>query len=132
MKATIRIALLALLLFGGTEAMAACAQEGQELLCTGVGVNDNDVLFTSGDADLWDTCSISSSAGSVDVQVALDAAGTVWTSAIQLNDQSVDEDARVLATTPGALYWFGGKFKRIRVLQVGASAATVAMRCWDQ
>jgi len=126
----LRLVLIGIALLVSSSTWAACTKEGQQESCNGTGSADQSVLFVTADADLYDTCSLVSSDGSVEVQVTID--GTNWSTAVALEAQGVEDIIRVLATVADQLYWFGVKAKYIRVRQVGATATTAAMRCWDQ
>ena len=115
-------------------AMPAFAAEdflGTYVRFTGTGTNDNDVLFVTSDMDRWDACLLMSSAGAVDVLVSLDGS-TYSTAPLSLQDFGATDMNPVLVTTTGRVYGFVGKFKYIKVLQNGATAATAAMNCWRQ
>lgn len=115
-------------------AMPAFAAEeflGTYVRFTGTGTNDNDVLFTTSDMDRWDACLLMSSVGAVDVLVSLD--GSAYSTApLSMQDFGATDMNPVLVTTSGRVYGFVGKFKYIKVLQNGATAATAAMNCWKQ
>jgi hypothetical protein len=94
---------------------------------TGTGVNDNDVLFTSGDMRPYDTFMIMSTAGAVDVYGSLD--GTNYNTApLSLADLGAVTSDPVVVTVANRLYGFRGKYRYIRVLQNGATAATATLR----
>lgn len=95
---------------------------------SGVGVNDNDILFTIDDKDAqFDTFMLMTTAGAVDVFVSLD--GTNYTTAaLSLTDLgATDNSTDVLLTTAGRMYAFRGLYAKIRVLQNGATAATAKL-----
>ena len=95
---------------------------------SGTGVNDNDVLFTSGDLNSYNVHMIQASAGVVDVEVSLD--GTTYSPAasIALEDMSsVAPATRVLVTASTKVYMLRGKYKNIRLVQNGATAATAVL-----
>ena len=119
------LALIALPAFAAEEFL------GTYVRFTGTGTSDNDVLFTTSDMDRWDACLLMSSAGAVDVLVSLD--GSAYSTApLSLQDFGSTDMNPVLVTTTGRVYGFVGKFKYIKVLQNGATAATAAMNCWKQ
>jgi hypothetical protein len=94
---------------------------------SGTGVNDNDVLFTTGRMNSYDTFMLESTVGAVDVQVTLD--GTNWTTAaLAMTDLGAITSDPVLVTVAGRMYGFKGKYQQIRVLQNGATAATATLR----
>jgi hypothetical protein len=95
---------------------------------TGTGTGDNTVLFTSGDLSSYNVHMIQASAGVVDVEVSLD--GTTYTPAagIALEDMgSVAPTTRVLVTVSTGVYMLRGKYKSIRLVQNGATAATAVL-----
>ena len=96
---------------------------------SGSGTNDNDVLFTTSNIEQHDTFQLMSTAGVVDVEATLD--GTNWTTApIALEDQGATASATyVLVTAAGRMYRFRGKYRQIRVLQNGATAASATLLC---
>lgn len=126
-----RAMLLLALVMLATPVQAAEEFLGTYVRFTGTGADDNDVLFTTSDMDRWDACLLMSSAGAVDVLVSLD--GTNYSTApLSLQDFGATDMNPVLVTTTGRVYGFVGKFKYIKVLQNGATAATAAMNCWRQ
>lgn len=95
----------------------------------GSGANDNDILFTTGDLARFDACVLMSTAGTVDVYASLD--GTNFsTAALSLEDKGSTSLDPVLQAAPNRIYGFVGKFAFIRVLQVGATAASASINCW--
>lgn len=94
---------------------------------TGVGVSDNDVLFTTADMSSYDTFMLHSSAGAVDVLVSLDGT-TFTTDPLSLADLGATSLNPVLLTAPGRMYGFKGSYKAIKVLQNGVTAATAILR----
>jgi len=94
---------------------------------TGTGVSDNDVIITSGDMRPYDTFMVMSTAGAVDVYASLD--GTNFNTApLSLADLGATTSDPVVVTAPNRMYGFRGKYQLIRVLQNGATAATVTLR----
>jgi hypothetical protein len=98
----------------------------------GSGVNTGDTLFTATNTSEWDACNLSSSTGSVTVDVSLD--GTNWIVSITVEDYHSTDPAtdHVAATTAAKMYGFVGKFKAVRLKQNGATAAAASMNCWSQ
>lgn len=125
------IALLALVLLAHlTDARATVADFGEYVAYSGVGVSDNDLLFTTGAMGKFDACMLMSTAGSVDVEVSID--GTNFsTSALSLQDFGASTNDPVLFTVANRVYGFVGKYSKIRVRQNGATAATASMNCWS-
>ena len=90
---------------------------------TGTGANDNDVVLTLDRADAYDTFQILTTAGAVDVFVSLD--GTNFATApLSLSDLGATTSTPVLVTAANRVYGWRGKYRKIRVLQNGASAVT--------
>lgn len=91
--------------------------------CT-AGTNDNDVIVTVSleDASSYDTWILGSSAGAMDVQISLLAAGTVLSSPVALLDMtSTTPSTTVVATTAGKAAALRGKFTSIVISQAGAT-----------
>lgn len=99
------------------------------LYANGVGVNDNDLVFQTGDVSRYDTFMLLSTAGAMDVFVSLD--GTNYSTApLTLQDMSSSSDTPALLTAAGAVFGFRGKFSKIQVLQNGATAvANASLMC---
>ena len=95
---------------------------------SGTGTGDNTVLFTSGDLSSYNIHMIQASAGLVDAEVSLD--GTTYSPAasIALEDMSsIAPTTRVLVTASTNVYMLRGKYKNIRLVQNGATAATAVL-----
>lgn len=89
----------------------------------GTGVSDNDVIFEiASNADQFETWQLGSTAGAMDVFVSGD--GTNYQSAaIALIDLgSTAPSTAVTVTTAGGNYGIRGRWKKIKVLQNGATA----------
>ena len=85
------------------------------------GVNDNDVLLTTGDVSKYDSFLLMSTAGAMDVFVSLD--GTNFSTApLSLQDFGATTTNPVLVTVANRVYGFRGKFRFVRLLQNGAAA----------
>jgi hypothetical protein len=84
---------------------------------------DNDVLVQTNDVSRWDTFMLMSTTGTVDVYVSLD--GTNYsTAALSLQDFGATVADPVTEAAAGRVYGFRGKFRRVRVLQKGATNPT--------
>lgn len=97
---------------------------------SGSNTDDNSVLLTTGDLTNYNEHIIHSTAGAVDVEVTVD--GTNWTSSatapIAMQDMTATASATfVTVTAAGKVYKLIGKFKKIRLVQNGATAATAKM-----
>jgi hypothetical protein len=90
---------------------------------------DNEVLIDTGNVGSFDACVLMSSAGAVDVLLSLDGT-TFATAALSLQDFGATTTDPVLVTTAGRVYGFRHKAMGVRVLQNGATDATVVMNCW--
>lgn len=102
---------------------------GRSTRYSGTGTSDNDVLFTTEDVTQFSAFMLMSTTGAVDVQVSLD--GTNFsTAALSLQDFGATTTDPVLVTAAGRVYGFAGKYRKIRVLQNGATAANASMMCW--
>jgi len=89
------------------------------------GTNDNDVVYTSGDVSSYNQHVIEATAGTVDIQVSVD--GTNWntTPAAVLLHDDVTTGGGVLSASiaSGKVGILKGKYKKIRLLQNGATAS---------
>ncbi len=97
---------------------------------TGVGVSDNDELIafdgTGDDVSGFNTWHFQCVAGAADVSVTLD--GTNWTGPISLADLGAITSDPVIVMAAGRLYGITNLYVMgIRILQNGATAATVVM-----
>lgn len=124
-----RVFLAILLAVGPIASFADVENYGNAIRYYGTGVNDNDVLFTTGDMTVYSACTVMSTAGAVDVVVSLDGTNFA-TSALSLQDFGATTNDPVVVTAAGRVYGFAGKYRKIRVLQNGATAATASMLCW--
>lgn len=95
----------------------------------GVGVNDNDQVFLTGDVSRFDTFMLLSTAGAMDVFVSLDGAN-FSTAPLSLQDFGGTSTAPVLVTAANRVYGFRGKFAAVRIDQNGATAvANATLMC---
>ena len=96
-------------------------------LFAGVGVNDNDLLFTANNVQHYSWFQLITHAGVADVEVSLD--GITWsTAALALRDEGATASATyVLVTTAARVFSFRGKFTSVRVRQNGGTACTGQM-----
>lgn len=87
------------------------------------GVNDNDVVYSSDQVDQYRDHVIEVIAGTVTVQGSLD--GENWSVDLFTQDLQVATRDTYVATMTGAgkLFRLPGRFKKIRVLQDGATAS---------
>lgn len=112
-----------------SKAQTPCQAIGEILVCTGVGVNDEDALFTTNDVSAYDACMLMSSQGTVDVEGSLD--GSNYSTALALEQRGAVSTDKVLITTAGVMFNVVGKYRRLRVRQEG-SAAAATLLCWDR
>jgi hypothetical protein len=106
----------------------AFEHSGNALLYSNTSTADNDVPITTGDISQYDTFMVHSSAGAVDAFGSLD--GTTYATApLSLQDMGAVTTDPVIVTAAGRIYGFRGKFRKIRVLQNGATGATVQLLC---
>lgn len=105
------------------------APQGHARSFSGTGVNDNDLLFTTPNVQIFGSFTLISSTGAVDVEVEVD--GTNWTTApLALEDLGATANATyVLVTAALRAYQFRGKFTRVRVRQNGVTAANATLLC---
>lgn len=93
----------------------------------GAGVNDADVLFTTDDMSYYSLFSLHCIAGAVNVLVSLDGK-TYTTAPLSLADLGATTTAPVIVTAAGRMYAFAGKYRHVRVMQNGATAASVVLK----
>lgn len=84
------------------------------------GVSNDDVLILLEDVAPFDTFMLGSTAGAVDVFVSLD--GTNFYGPVSLSDFGAVTSDPVIVTAAGRLYGLRGKFRKLRVMQNGATA----------
>lgn len=95
---------------------------------TNTSTDDNEEVIVTADVSKHDTFMLLSTAGVVDVLVSLD--GTNFSTApIALQDMGASTLDPVLVTVAGRVYGFRGKFRKIKVLQNGATDAAVTLLC---
>lgn len=86
------------------------------------GVIDNDVVIDFDTAERWNSFTLQTTTGVVDVDVS--SGLDVFKPRIALEDlHSLTPATRVIVTVATKVYRFTGTFKRIRVIQNGATAA---------
>lgn len=89
----------------------------------GTGASDNDIIVQTGDVTNFNTFELFSTAGALDVDVSLN--GTDYTTAPHsLTDLGATVSDPVLVTAANRSYRFRGTYRKIRVRQNGATAAT--------
>lgn len=90
-------------------------------LKTGTGTNDNDQVILLDDAEAFDTFHVMSTAGAMDVFVSLDGTNYI-TAPLSITDQGATTSSPVLVTAANRMYGFRGKYRKIKILQNGATA----------
>lgn len=95
----------------------------------GIGVNANDVLVQTEDVSNFNTFMIMTTAGAVQALPSLD--GTNYATApVSLTDMGATTSDPVIVTAANRIYRFRGTFRKIKITQNGATAATgVALMC---
>lgn len=92
----------------------------------GIGVNANDVVVQTGDVSAYDSFSVMTTAGAVQVLASLD--GTNYATApLAMKDMGATTAAggvEVIVTAANRIYTFRGNFRNLQVTQNGATAAT--------
>lgn len=89
----------------------------------GVGVNDNDIVFElTSNAENYDTWQLGSTAGSMDVYVSGDGTNYLTAAVALIDLGSTAPSTAVTATTAGGNYGIRGRWRKIKLLQVGATA----------
>lgn len=95
---------------------------------TNTSTEDNEEVIVTADVSKHDTFMLLSTAGAVDVIASLD--GTNFsTAAIALQDMGATTLDPVLLTAAGRIYGFRGKFRKLKVLQNGATDVAVTLLC---
>ena len=93
----------------------------------GVGVNDNDIVFEiSSNADHFDTWQLGSTAGVMDVFVSGDGTNYMAAAIALIDLGSTAPATAVVVTTAGGNYGIKGRWRKIKVLQNGATAVANA------
>jgi hypothetical protein len=95
----------------------------------GTGANDNDVIVQTNDVTSFNTFHLMSTAGALDVFPSLD--GTNYaTAALSLTDLGATVSDPVIVTVANRVYRFRGAFRKIQVMQNGATAGqNVVLMC---
>lgn len=89
----------------------------------GTGVNDNDPVFElAADAEYFDTWQLGSTAGAMDVFVSGDGTNYMASALALIDLGSTAPSTAVVVTTAGGNYGIRGRWKKIKVLQNGATA----------
>lgn len=89
----------------------------------GAGVNDNDIVFElTSNAENYDTWQLGSTAGSMDVYVSGDGTNYLTAAVALIDLGSTAPSTAVTATTAGGNYGIRGRWRKIKLLQVGATA----------
>lgn len=93
----------------------------------GLGVNDNDVVFEiASNAQNFDTWQLGSTAGVMDVFVSGDGTNYMAAAVALVDLGSTAPSTAVVVTTAGGNYGIRGRWKKIKVLQNGATAVANA------
>ena len=90
-----------------------------------VGVNDNDVVYTSPDVSAYNVHIIECTAGTVDIQVSVDGTNFNTTHAAVLlhDDVTLAGGVFVVTIASGKVGILRGKYRKIKILQNGATAS---------
>jgi hypothetical protein len=109
----------------GTQSIS---EQGEVLTYTNTSTEDDEVVIQTGDVSRFKTFMLMSVTGAVDVLVSLD--GTNYSTApLSLVDQGATDVSPVLVTAAARVYGFRGLYKKIKVLQNGATDVAVTLRC---
>lgn len=101
---------------------------GNALLYTNTSTEDNEEALVTGDISRHDTFMVMSVTGVVDVVASLD--GTNFSTAtVALQDMGAVTLDPVLVTVAARVYGFRGKFRKLKVLQNGATDVAVTLLC---
>lgn len=100
---------------------------GKRQLSAGIaGTGDNTIVLETTDVSHFETFTLMSTAGAMDVDVSLD--GTNFTTApLSMADLGSTATAPVIVTAAGRLYGFRGNYKIIRVRQNAGVAVANAL-----
>jgi hypothetical protein len=101
---------------------------GNALLFTNTSTEDDEVVITTSDVSQFDTFMVHSSTGAVDVYGSLDGT-TFATAPLSLQDMGATTTDPVIVTAAGRIYGFRGKFRKIRILENGATDVAVQLLC---
>ena len=104
---------------------------GQRVLWRGVaGTNDNDIVLETTDVSKYDTFTLMSTAGAMDITVSID--GSNFTTApLSIADLGAITTAPVILTAANRLYGFRGIFRFIRIRQNGSTGVVnAALLVW--
>lgn len=128
------VAALCALLAAPKEAHATCTtqvvtQLGNFVQYTGSCTDDNEVIITTADLSQYDACSLVSLTGAVDVFTSLNGTDYI-TAPRSLQDFGAADNNPVLVTAALREYGFVGKWRRLQILQNGATDAEVVLNCW--
>jgi hypothetical protein len=133
-SAALALLCIALFAFAPREALAGCTTQvvgasGNFTSYSGSCANGSEVLVTTGDISQYTAFTIVSSTGAVNVYVSLD--GTNYTTAaVSLQDFGATTSDPVTVTAAARLYQFVGKFRKVKVVQNGATASAAILICW--
>jgi hypothetical protein len=101
---------------------------GNVIRYTNTTTEDNEEALVTGDVSRHNVFMLMSVTGAVDVLASLD--GTNFsTSPLSLVDQGATDAAPVLLTAAARVYGFRGKFRKLKVLQNGATGVAVTLLC---
>ncbi len=101
---------------------------GNVVIYTNTSTLDDEVVIQTDDISRHDTFMLMSVTGAVDVFPSID--GTNYATApISLQDMGATTTDPVVVTAAGRIYGFRGKFRKIRVLQNGATDVAVSLVC---
>lgn len=92
---------------------------------SGAAAGDNATVIELEDVSMFDTFILQSTQGAMDVFVSLD--GTNYSTApLSLTDMGATTSTPVIVTAANRTYGFRGKFRKVKVLQNGATAVVAA------
>jgi hypothetical protein len=109
----------------GTQVVAPL---GHVTIYTNTSTEDNEVVIQTDDVSQFDTFMLMSVTGTVDVYPSID--GTNYaTAALSLQDMGATTSDPVVVTAAARVYGFRGKFRKLRVLEAGATDVAVSLLC---
>lgn len=101
---------------------------------TGAAAADNAVVFEiAGNGEQFEMWELSSTAGAMDVQVSMDGTNYLATEIALIDLMSTTPSVAVIETAAGKCYAFMGRFRKLKVLQKGATAVVAAcLTGWER
>ncbi len=97
------------------------------MIKSGTGTNDNDIVIElTSNAEHFETWQLSSTAGAMDVFVSSDGTNYLTAPLALIDLASVNPSTAVVVTAANGSYGWKGRWKKVKVLQNGATAVANA------